>query len=119
MSRSVAATGARPSAPDRKSGRNACRTGKPLPICQAGGTGMDSEIQARKKLDPAEIGAIAHLYRGEVYRSTIWRTRLDTSTNWSVTLLFSNSAWMALTVSAPTGAAVVSFTVEICFSFLY
>lgn len=32
----------------------------------------------------AEIGAIAHLYRGEVYRSTIWRTRLDHTTNWAV-----------------------------------
>jgi len=32
----------------------------------------------------AEIGALAHLYRGEVYRSTVWRTRLDTSTNWAV-----------------------------------
>ncbi len=35
----------------------------------------------------AEIGAIAHLYRGEVYRSTIWRTRLDATTNWSVVSL--------------------------------
>jgi len=25
---------------------------------------------------PPKMGAIAHLYRGEVYRSTIWRTRL-------------------------------------------
>jgi Predicted integral membrane protein (DUF2270) len=32
----------------------------------------------------AEIGALAHLYRGEMYRSTVWRTRLDTTTNWSV-----------------------------------
>ena len=44
-----------------------------------GGTG--------NKLDPAEIGALAHLYRGEVYRSTIWRTRLDNTTNWSVVTL--------------------------------
>jgi len=35
----------------------------------------------------AELGAIAHLYRGEVYRSTIWRTRLDNTTNWSVVTL--------------------------------
>lgn len=34
-----------------------------------------------------EIGAFAHLYRGEVYRSTIWRTRLDNTTNWSVVTL--------------------------------
>lgn len=37
--------------------------------------------------DAAEIGALAHLYRGEVYRSTIWRTRLDATTNWSVVSL--------------------------------
>ncbi|WP_420584129.1 DUF2270 domain-containing protein [Ruegeria sp.] len=41
----------------------------------------------RKTLDAAEIGAVAHLYRGEVYRSTIWRTRLDTTTNWAVVTL--------------------------------
>jgi uncharacterized membrane protein len=32
----------------------------------------------------AEVGALAHLYRGEMYRSTVWRTRLDTTTNWAV-----------------------------------
>jgi uncharacterized membrane protein len=32
----------------------------------------------------AEIGALAHLYRGKVYRSTVWRTRLDSTTNWAV-----------------------------------
>lgn len=44
-----------------------------------GGTGNE--------FDNAAIGALAHLYRGEVYRSTIWRTRLDTTTNWSVVTL--------------------------------
>ena len=39
---------------------------------------------AKTKFDIAEIGAIAHLYRGEVYRSTVWRTRLDQTTNWAV-----------------------------------
>src|SRR3954454_18984487 len=32
----------------------------------------------------ADIGALAHLYRAELYRSTVWRTRLDTTTNWAV-----------------------------------
>jgi uncharacterized membrane protein len=35
-------------------------------------------------LNAAELGALAHLYRGEIYRSTIWRTRLDNTTNWSI-----------------------------------
>jgi uncharacterized membrane protein len=36
------------------------------------------------RFSAAEIGAIAHLYRAEVYRSTMWRTRLDNTTNWAV-----------------------------------
>jgi Predicted integral membrane protein (DUF2270) len=36
------------------------------------------------EFNAAEIGALAHLYRGEVYRSTVWRTRLDSTTNWAV-----------------------------------
>jgi uncharacterized membrane protein len=40
-----------------------------------------------RELSPPEIGAIAHLYRGEIYRSTIWRTRLDNTTNWSIVTL--------------------------------
>ncbi|WP_448187229.1 DUF2270 domain-containing protein [Azospirillum sp. sgz301742] len=35
-------------------------------------------------LSPADISALAHLYRGELYRSTVWRTRLDATTNWAV-----------------------------------
>jgi uncharacterized membrane protein len=39
---------------------------------------------ARTEFSPSELGAIAHLYRGEVYRSTVWRSRLDHTTNWAV-----------------------------------
>ena len=38
----------------------------------------------RREFDAAEISAFAHLYRGEIYRSTAWRTRLDNTTNWAV-----------------------------------
>ena len=33
---------------------------------------------------PEYISAMVHFYRGEMYRSQVWRTRLDTTTNWSV-----------------------------------
>ena len=46
----------------------------------------------------AELAAIAHLYRGEVYRSTIWRTRLDQTTNWAVV---TTGLAMSLTFSGP------------------
>lgn len=59
----------------------------------------DSEM-GRRALDSGELGALAHLYRGEVYRSTIWRTRLDTTTNWSVVTL-----GIALSISYASPAA--------------
>ncbi|WP_024512828.1 DUF2270 domain-containing protein [Bradyrhizobium sp. ARR65] len=43
-----------------------------------------AQAQDIQELNPAELGAVAHLYRGEIYRSTIWRTRLDNTTNWSI-----------------------------------
>jgi uncharacterized membrane protein len=42
---------------------------------------------SQHQFSAAELGALAHLYRGEVYRSTIWRTRLDNTTNWAVVAL--------------------------------
>ncbi|UWQ20023.1 DUF2270 domain-containing protein [Jannaschia sp. W003] len=46
-----------------------------------------TEGTERARFDSAEMGALAHLYRGEVYRSTLWRQRLDTTTNWAVVTL--------------------------------
>ncbi|MFO1153835.1 MAG: DUF2270 domain-containing protein [Rhodospirillales bacterium] len=45
---------------------------------------IDSHHQAPAQFSPADIGAIAHLYRGEMYQSKIWRGRLDATTNWAV-----------------------------------
>ena len=50
-------------------------------------TDRPREADGDRRFTQAEIGALAHLYRGEVYRSAIWRTRLDTTTNWSVVSL--------------------------------
>lgn len=47
-----------------------------------------------------EVGAIAHLYRAEVYRSTIWRERLDQTTSWAVV-----STGIGLSISFATAAA--------------
>lgn len=48
---------------------------------------MTDGQKPRKELDSAEMGVMAHVYRGEIYRSTLWRTRLDMTTNWSVVTL--------------------------------
>jgi uncharacterized membrane protein len=48
------------------------------------GGNVTSESAPRYEFNSAEIGALAHLYRGENYRSTAWRVRLDSTTNWAV-----------------------------------
>jgi uncharacterized membrane protein len=47
----------------------------------------------------AELGMLAHLYRGEMYRSKIWRGRLDATTNWAVA-----TTGIALSVSFSSAA---------------
>ena len=56
------------------------------------------DAKPRTEFDPAELTMLAHLYRGEVYRSTIWRTRLDQTTNWAVV---TTGLAMSLTFSGP------------------
>jgi uncharacterized membrane protein len=62
----------------------------------------------------AEIGAIAHLYRGEMYRSKIWRTRLDATTNWAVvTTGIAMSIAFSATDATPLPIVLVSFLVTV------
>jgi uncharacterized membrane protein len=56
---------------------------------------------AAPTFNAAEIGALAHLYRGELYRSTVWRTRLDATTNWAVV---STGLALSLTFSSNTAS---------------
>jgi len=61
----------------------------------------------------AEISAIAHLYRGEIYRSTVWRTRLDSTTNWAVvTTGIALSATFSSTQASPLPMAMVGLIVS-------
>jgi uncharacterized membrane protein len=44
---------------------------------------------AVRRLQPDDVGfhtAIAHLYRGEMHRMTVWRQRLDVTSNWAILL---------------------------------
>ena len=49
----------------------------------------------------AEISALSQLYRGELYRSTVWRTRLDATTNWAVIV---TGLALSITFSSPTAS---------------
>ena len=72
-------------------------------------------LQARRlEFTAAEIGALAHLYRGEVYRSTVWRTRLDSSTNWAVvTTGIALSATYASAEASPLPMVLVGLLVTV------
>src|SRR6185437_5101947 len=60
-----------------------------------------SETHLQHTFSSAEMAAIAHLYRGEVYRSTIWRTRLDNTTNWAIVTM---GIALSTTFSSPEAA---------------
>ena len=68
----------------------------------------------RAEFSAAEIGALAHLYRGEVYRSTVWRTRLDSSTNWAVvTTGIALSATFSNSEASPLPMVLVGILVSV------
>jgi hypothetical protein len=60
--------------------------------------------------DTANITALSHLYRGELYRSTVWRTRLDATTNWAVvtTGLALSLTFSSETASPPSARSTIS-----------
>ncbi len=50
------------------------------------------------------ISAMVHFYRGEMYRSQVWRTRLDTTTNWAVV---TTAAMISFTFSEPSHPHII------------
>lgn len=62
----------------------------------------ENQTESRQsKFSTADITALSHLYRGELYRSTVWRTRLDTTTNWAV---LTTGIALSLTFSSETAS---------------
>ena len=52
-------------------------------------TSMVQQLEAgapRRAESNAFHTAMAHFYRGEIHRMTVWRTRLDTTSNWAILL---------------------------------
>ena len=73
---------------------------------------MDSKQAAG--FGAAEIGALAHLYRGEMYQSKIWRNRLDTTSNWAVVVTgIALSVTFSSADASPIPILLVSWVVAI------
>ena len=75
---------------------------------------VSNETHLQRTFSSAEMGAIAHLYRGEVYRSTIWRTRLDNTTNWAiVTMGIALSTTFSSTEASPLPLLLVGLLIAV------
>lgn len=68
----------------------------------------------KQDIESGTIGALAHLYRAEVFRSTHWRTRLDNTTNWAVvTTGIALSATFANREASPLPMVLVGLLVTV------
>jgi uncharacterized membrane protein len=68
-----------------------------------------------REFEPMSEMTYAHLYRAEISRSTSWRTRLDTTTNWAITTA---AAVMSLSFSnarTPHATVLVGFALVCVF----
>lgn len=55
------------------------------PLQREGDEPLSEDVPPKMQLTTTEfVTALAHFYRGEMYRSTVWRTRLDITTNWAI-----------------------------------
>jgi len=64
------------------------------------------------------VTGMTHLYRGEMNRLTVWRQRLDVTTNWAVILTTALSTFTLGTVDVPhytllLGLALIAFSITI------
>ena len=64
---------------------------------------MSDAPEGERMLTSADVTALSHLYRGELYRSTVWRTRLDATTNWAVA---STGIALTVTFSSPQASPI-------------
>jgi len=58
----------------------------------------ESELPATPILERDAVMAVAHLYRAEMHRMSVWRQRLDVTSNWAIILA---TAMTTLTLGAP------------------
>jgi uncharacterized membrane protein len=83
-----------------------------VPDSGSAAAGAAGAAGAARSFSAAEVGAIAHLYRAEIYRSTVWRTRLDSTTNWAVvTTGIALSATFSSAAASPLPMALVGLIV--------
>jgi uncharacterized membrane protein len=76
-------------------------------------TDQPTHTEERHDFDDVQIGAMAHIFRAEVYRSTMSRVRFDNTTNWAVvTTGIAMSAAFSSADAAPLPLVLVGLLVS-------
>jgi uncharacterized membrane protein len=74
---------------------------------------QSTQTEERHGFDDAQIGALAHMFRAEVYRSSVFRMRFDNTTNWAVvTTGIAMSASFSSTAASPLPLVLVGLLVS-------
>jgi uncharacterized membrane protein len=85
-------------------------------------TNRDEGPQAGSGAPMAESASfhtsMAHLYRAEMHRMTVWRRRLDTTTNWAVLLLTGLTTFALGSERAPAGIMLLGVLFIAMFMFI-
>lgn len=72
-----------------------------------------TQTEERHGFDEAQIGALAHIFRAEVYRSSVYRLRFDNTTNWAVvTTGIAMSASFSSAAASPLPLVLVGLLVS-------
>jgi uncharacterized membrane protein len=72
-----------------------------------------TQTEERRGFDEAQIGALAHMFRAEVHRSSVYRLRFDNTTNWAVvTTGIAMSASFSSAAASPLPLVLVGLLVS-------
>ena len=61
------------------------------------------------------VTSMAHLYRGEMQRMTVWRRRLDTTTQWAIILTTALTTFVLGSIAAPHFIMLLGLTLNAIF----
>jgi uncharacterized membrane protein len=75
-------------------------------------------LPALENINENLYGFIFHYYRGEVYRETNWRNRLDTTTNWSIVVTAAISSFAFGNENAPHFLLIINYLFVLYFLYI-
>jgi uncharacterized membrane protein len=87
---------------------------------QNGGEDLpDADIGEELATDPSDIvGLLGHLYRGQMDRVTAWRSRLDQTSYWAVTIMAAILTWAFSSRKNPHYLILVAMAMLLVFLFV-